>query len=95
MKRYEYKNLHERPLLTMGSPLEFQEWVLKTLNHWGSQGWLAISAQTPATQQGFTGDLFVLAARELPEMAPVQAMPDVLHDLVIKNFRAGEQADET
>jgi hypothetical protein len=50
----------------MGTAAEFQEWVMKTLNNWGRDGWLAISVQTPAAQQGFTGDLFVLAVREMP-----------------------------
>lgn len=68
MTKYEYKNLHTRPIIAMGSAQEFSEWVLKTLNVWGSQGWLALQINTPTTKEGFTGDLFVLAVRVLPKL---------------------------
>lgn len=65
MKKFEYKNLHDRPILSVGSAQEFSEWALKKLNEWGAEGWQAIQVQTPATEKGFTGDLFVLAMREV------------------------------
>lgn len=76
MKKYEYKNLHTRPIIAMGSAQEFSDWVLKQLNIWGSEGWLALQVTTPTTKERFTGDLFVLAVRELPASGLVEQLQD-------------------
>ncbi len=66
MKRYEYRQLHDRPLLQLSTPAQFSEWMLKTINRWGAEGWFLVQVTTPQVNNQLTGDLIALGSRELP-----------------------------
>lgn len=76
MKRFEYKQLHDRPFITIADPKAFGEWMMKTLNKWGAEGWLVLQVTTPQVNNQLTGDLMALGCRELPPAAPVQQLPE-------------------
>lgn len=67
MKRYEYKKLQDKPLLAITDPQSFENWMLQTLNRWGAEGWRAVQVTTPIVGNQLTGDLIVLAEREVPD----------------------------
>lgn len=73
MKRYEYKEFAERPLIQPAGVEQFKQWVLDTLNAYGQKGWRIHSYNVPLQGNSFTGDLLIFAERELPPMAAVEA----------------------
>lgn len=96
MKQYEYKQLHDKPFITMTDPKQFAEWMLKTMNKWGSEGWMLVQISTPQINNQLTGDLMALGCREIQEKTPVQEMPDVVPTLraVVKdNHNEGLESD--
>lgn len=58
----------------MSSPQHFAEWMLKTLNAWGAEGWLLLQVSTPQVNNQLTGDLLALGCRELPIDPDVKAL---------------------
>lgn len=54
-------------MIVISSPKEFSEWMVKTMNRWGSEGWLLLQISTPQVNNQLTGDLLALGVRELPE----------------------------
>jgi hypothetical protein len=81
MKQYEYKSLSDKPLIAMSSPQQFAEWMVKTMNRWGAEGWMLLQVSTPQVNNQLTGDLLALGCRELLPPAPKQVLPDDVTNL--------------
>lgn len=50
---------------------QFADFIIETLNKMGRDGWEVVQIATPQVGQQLTGDILVLAKRELPPLPAV------------------------
>lgn len=91
-RKFEYKNFHEKPLLQL-SPQQFADFMIDTMNKLGAEGWEMVSCVTPQVGQQLTGDLLILAKREIQpadftdlEIALVRAFRPFIEKFLIEQY---------